>query len=497
MKIFLAEQIREWDQYTISHEPISSIDLMERASKKFTDELINEQLISKEKKVVVICGSGNNGGDGLVVARLLERNGYKIKVLRIASENYSSDNEHNFQKLLELGISVEELNKENILKVSEGAIIIDALLGSGVTKPLKGKYLEIVKTINKTKKEKVISVDLPSGLSCDGDFVVKDAIIADNTFTFQCPKLAFFFPESEKFIGVWKIVNIGLSQTYYEETQTPFFILNEFNVPSTKKRNLHAHKGTFGHANIIGGSYGKMGAVTLAAKAALRSGAGLVSATVPKCGVAILQTAIPEAMVRPTKGKKKSKRFDDIHDDEIDAIGIGPGLGTQKKTENAFNDFLLKKLTTPLVIDADALNLLAKQPYLLKKLPKNAILTPHPKEFERLFSVSVKNRFSQINKAIEQAKKLQVIIILKGAYTAICLPSGTVYFNTTGNSGMATGGMGDLLTGILTGFLAQKYSPGESALLGVYYHGYFGDKAYQKRKNALIPSDILDEMALG
>jgi len=486
LKILSTQQIRELDAYTIQHTPIASIDLMERACLPFVQWFV--QRFDASKKVGIICATGNNGGDGLGIARILNDWGYWVSVWIVRGPGKeSADFKINFDRLdkrikvsdFVFSASTEEFTGRDIL--------IDAVFGSGLTRPAEGIYAQAIQAINSSKVIRV-AVDIPSGLSTDGHST--GAIVnADFTVSFHLPKLAFLFPENHSHVGDWCLVDIGLLKSYIKEAKTSYFYLTRKGVKKIlKQRSTFAHKGDYGKALLIAGSYGKIGACVLAARASLRAGVGLLTVHVPKVGYTILQSTVPEAMVSVDVN---NEFFSDIPSlDSFDVIGIGPGLGLAKETIQGFKKIL--ESGKPLVIDADALNMLSSHRELLRTIPEGSILTPHPKEFERLVGMW-KDDFERLEKQIKLAKETKAVIILKGAHTSIATPKGEVYFNSTGNPGMATGGSGDVLTGILTGLLAQKYSAEKTAILGVYLHGLTGDLAVmEKGMNSLIASDLVD-----
>jgi len=489
MKIISPEQTRQLDQYTIQHEPIASIDLMERASRAFC-KWFAEVFTDKFRPVVIVCGPGNNGGDGLAIARLLQEQHYDTQVYLLHfTDQYSPDCQTNLERYHNMWPDqVVEITAKNpkLPPIPGNALLIDAIFGSGLNRPVEGPFAAILEQLNAVPATKV-SVDIPSGLFADQS---SNGVIfhADFTCTFQLPKLAFFFPENQDYVGEWTAVEIGLSKAFIAELETPFEVLQGRMLQGfLKKRSKFAHKGTFGHALLIGGCYGKVGAVLLASRAALRTGCGLVTMHVPQCAYEIAQISFPEAMVSIDPHKYCFTEVPDLT--TYQAVGIGPGLGTQSLTADAFEQFLQQQ--HPLVIDADGLNLLSQHPDWQTLIPRNSILTPHPKEFERLFG-KTENNFERNTLQRNQAQKLDVYLILKGAYTCIATPEGHCYFNLTGNPGMGTGGSGDVLTGILTSLIAQGYSPLEACLLGVYLHGLAGDLAAEDlEQEALLAGDLI------
>jgi len=491
MKILNAEQIRSLDAYTINNEPISSVDLMEKASKAFVSWFVN--CFDVSRSVLVFCGKGNNGGDGLAIARLLVDNGFQVQVFVIAyTETASADFTKNLERLKEYLNANTIVAAGDIPDLHSDQILIDGILGSGLSRPVTGLAGEVINRINAAGST-IVSVDIASGLYIDKANEKSDTIIKpDHTVTFQLPKLAFMMPQNAAFVGDWHIVDIGLDKTFIEKSDTTYYYTDQFTAESLiQKREKFSHKGTFGHALIFAGSYGKMGAAVLSSKACLHSGAGLLTVHIPECGYEILQISLPEAMLSVDRHQRNLTETPEL--DAYSAVGIGPGIGQEPLTVRMFDE-LLEQVKSPLIVDADALNILSKHPDLLEKLPAKTILSPHPKEFQRLAGES-ENEFDRLELAKNFAKKHQVIIILKGAYTAVVLTNGDVHFNSTGNPGMATGGSGDVLTGILTALLAQKYSPENAAVFGVYQHGLAGDRAAGKKTTtAMIASDIIENL---
>lgn len=489
MKIFTAEQIRSWDQFTISHEPISSIQLMERASMAVA-HWISEHC-KNHKKLAVFCGNGNNGGDGLAVARILYLKGFDVDVfVSDPKRKFSEDASVNLKRLRDMsGISVRKFDQIEQYNFDDKTIIIDALFGTGLSRPLEGEYKMLVEQLN-TKKNSKISIDVPSGLSADEIFDQNTVVLkTDYTLTFQCWKRTFLHPETGKYTGKVEVLDIDLSNVYTDTADTEYFVIDGDLIESIFiPRNEFSHKGTFGKAVIIGGSYGKIGAAVLATKSALKTGAGLTFTLAPECGYEILQTSCPEAMF--IKGGEELITNFEIDNDLT--CGIGPGLGTHPETEKSLLDFL-KNYTKPLILDADALNIISKDPKNLKLIPKESIITPHPKEFERLFR-STENSFNRLELARKKAKELDIYMVLKDHHTQVITPQGKVFYNITGNAGLAKGGSGDILTGILTSLLAQGYSQEQTCILGVWLHGRAADFTSEKHsKESMLPTDVIDE----
>lgn len=500
MKIYSAAQTRAWDDYTIEHQGITSLDLMNRAVQTFVDWYALH--FKPSKPVLVICGTGNNGGDGIAIARQLSWLDFEAKVVVCDfAEKRSADFEAQYAHLSELkSIShglvrtfqeFEKLLHEWLLCPSgvEAPVLIDALFGSGLNRPLEGDWAQVVEYLNQLPHE-ILAIDIPSGLFADvhtpGDAVIK----ARWTFSFERPKRAFYFPENAERVGEWAFKSIGLLPDFEFVTKTSYYHLSPEDAQNLyRPRSKFAHKGSFGHALIIAGSFGKMGAAVLASRACLRSGVGLLSVHAPRSGNIVLQTAVPEAMVSADHRAKFWSEAPDLQ--AYSSIGVGPGIGKAMETARALEQ-LLKACNQPLVLDADALNLLSEHPAWWEFLPKNSILTPHPKEFERLFGKTTHD-FQRNDLQREKALEHGVFIVLKGAHTAIACPDGECWFNATGNPGMATGGTGDVLTGMLTGLLAQGYPPKSAALLGVYLHGLAGDfAALEKSQEALVAGDLVE-----
>lgn len=494
MKILTVDQIRKADQYTIDNEPIASIDLMERAALALFHRIFPKLL--PNQRLLIFAGSGNNGGDGLVLARLFHQQGYKVMVLltRFSSPG-SEDFELNLLRLHSLpDIQIIELaNLEQLPEFLTDDIIIDALFGSGLNKPLKGFTADLVDFINQCN-QLVISIDMPSGLPADEPAPKGASIVqADYTYTFESAKLAFLFSENEYFVGNWEIVPIGLHAEFMQQVSTANYLLDNHSIrPLLKSRPKFSHKGSFGHALLLAGSQGKTGAAVLAATACLRSGAGLLHVHAPGCVIPALQGNLPEAMT------STDPNFDFISTipglEPYTAIAVGPGLGRDSQTASALK-LLIQNTTKPLLLDADALNILADNPTWLAFLPSGSILTPHPGEFRRLAG-DWTNSFEKIQLQRQLSQRFKLYIILKGAHSSISTPDGICYFNTTGNPGMATAGSGDVLTGIVLGLLSAGYSPHHAALLGVYLHGLSGDIAAKALGyESLIASDILQQLS--
>ena len=494
MKIFTTRQIKELDDYTILNEPVASADLMERAA----DQLLRWYVrnFDRSRRVIIFAGPGNNGGDGLALARLLSVNRFNAEVFFVnVSGNTSDDWKHNFQRLENetkvLFNTIERI--EHFPLISSDDVVVDAIFGSGLSRPAEGLAGQVINKLNHAESV-IISIDIPSGLFGEDNSSNKpDNIIqADFTLSFEFPKLAFMFAENSKYTGEWHILPIGLSPNAIRNTMTPYsFLENEYIFSLLKKRGKFDHKGKFGHGLLIAGSYGKMGASVLGARAALKTGIGLVSCHIPRSGYQIIQTAVPEAMAQVDDNETHTSDIETV--DPFDAIGIGPGIGTDPDTQKAFHD-LMADSSKPMVIDADGINILGLNKQWLDELPHETILTPHIREFERIAG-KTEESFARMQKQVEFAVKYDCIVILKGAHTSIATPEGKVFFNSTGNPGMATAGSGDVLTGMILSLLAQGYSPDNAAVIGVYLHGLAGDIAAAKScYESIIATDIIDNI---
>lgn len=490
MFILSAADIRRWDEYTMENEPISSIDLMERAATSCTEWLMQNGY--ERRSFSILCGKGNNGGDGLAIARILSLAGNEVVVYILEFGHLgTADFQLNLERAHATNLELKFIPAESLLPtIPQHDVIIDAVLGTGLNRPAEGLTAALIGHINKSGNE-IISIDIPSGLSADQSSRGNTAITATHTLSFQCFKKAFLVAENQEHIGQLHILDIGLHAGFEKQMRDPILAVDLAVAQKIyRPRKPFSHKGTFGHSLLIGGSYSKFGAIVLAAKACLRAGTGLLTVHAPAKAYTILQTAVPEAMTRiDVQDHHISKMLEDI--DNYDAVGIGPGIGQDANTARALDNFL-SDYRHPAVYDADALNILANNKDWLNRLQQHSILTPHPKEFERLFG-ETENDFRKIELAAEQASTLRVIIVLKGRYTCIALPSGKTYFNFSGNPGLATGGTGDVLTGIITALLAQKYSPEDAALLGVFLHGLSADMAAQElSEESLTASDVCE-----
>jgi ADP-dependent NAD(P)H-hydrate dehydratase / NAD(P)H-hydrate epimerase len=494
MKIFTAAQVADLDNYTVLNEPITPIDLMERAATGLVN-WIDSQFDNKHR-IAVFAGPGNNGGDALALARLLSQRSFQISVFIPDQGIHRSEC---FLKNLErlpnhVSVITLKWSDETIFPNLAGFdLLIDGLFGSGLNRPLSGFSALLVRHLNNSSIP-IIAIDIPSGLMGEEnrDIDPEQIIKATYTLTFEFPKLSFFFKENRIFTGSWVVLPIGIHTDGIAQIETSFYFSDSQSMaPLLKPREWFSHKGTYGHALLVAGSYGKMGAAVLAAKGCLRSGVGLLTVNIPAIGIQIMQTAVPEAIVSTDEPEKIATQiqFPSLYK----AVGIGPGIGKAPQTVEAFRSLLLN-CHVPLVIDADGLNILSENPEMLELLPSGTILTPHPTEFKRLAG-DTGSDFDRLALARKFAHQHQVILILKGAYTAILFPDSTCRFNSTGNPGMATAGSGDVLTGILLGLLAQGYAAHDAACLGVYLHGLSGDLIIEgSSEEALLAGELADHL---
>jgi len=495
MKIFTINQIVEADKYTIANEPISSLNLMKRASETFFDKLLDN--IMYDSKIHVFCGSGNNGGDGLKVANILSVYNYKVTAWYIKSENKpSKDNEIQFNKLIKNNKNIlKTIENENEIDIidDEKNVIIDAIFGSGLNRKIDGEIATIINKLNNVYGLK-ISIDIPSGLFADKYSDKQNTIFkAHYTYTFQFPKLSFFFKENEQFCGHWEVLPIGIHEDYISKAETQNYFTTIYEIKNLyKQRKIFSHKGTYGHGLLIAGKYGMAGASLLAAKSCIKTGIGLLTTHIPKCNYQIIQNYVPEVILSIDNSENHFSNIDWKELQKFNAVAIGPGIGNNAETANSLK-LLIQNCSSPLIIDADGLNILSENKTWLSFLPANTILTPHPKEFERLFGKTT-NGFEQIELLKEVCIKYNIIVVLKGAFTAVCNSKGEVFFNSTGNSGLATAGTGDVLTGIILSLLAQGYNTQNASILGVFVHGLAADIAIDEDENETVETLTATDM---
>ena len=496
MKIFNVKQLAEADKVTIEKQNISSLELMERAASLVFED-IHSKLQGAQIAIKIFCGIGNNGGDGLVVGRMLMEHGYKVTMFVVNySHNRSENFLDNYDKIKDITNDWPTLLKseEDFPELSKDDFVIDAIFGIGLNRPLEDWVGKLIEHIN-TSGAFVLSIDMPSGLFSDKIPGKKDKVINANvTISFQSPKFVFYLPQTSDYVGDLQVIDIGLDREYLMKTPTNIQLINKEEAKAMYlPRKNNTHKGNYGHSLIIGGSYGKIGSIVLASTSALRSGAGLVSVYIPKCGYQILQTAVPEAMVVTDENELELTNIE--YDLEPDVICFGMGAGTSNETIKTFGD-LLKSVKKPIVIDADGLNILSKNPDFLSLLPENSVLTPHPKELERLLG-KWKDDFDKLKKAKQFTEEHKVILVIKGAHT-MTISGDNIYVNNTGNPGMATAGSGDVLSGVITGLISQNYDPLTAAVFGVYLHGRTGDILSEKKSyQGMISGDIASNLGEG
>lgn len=493
MQIFSAKQLYEADRVTTEKLGISSLDLMDRAAGQIFNWL-HTRMQGAQVPIHIFCGIGNNGGDGLVLGRLLIENGYNVTIyVANFTDKRSKCFLINYDRVKKITKKWPVLmtSEEDFPAIHPDDIIVDGIFGIGLNRAPEGWVKKLIQYLNAQKAFK-LAIDIPSGLSANEPILDPEAIVlANHTLTFQTPKLSFFLPESGKYVPFFEALDIGLDPEYLMTTKPQArLILRQQAQGFYKQRQKYTNKAHYGHAMLIGGSFGKMGAITLATTAALRAGCGLATAFVPRIGYSILQTAIPEAMVLCDADESQLSNISEVIKEAT--IGIGPGMGTETKTIEAFQK-LLEQTDAPMVIDADAINGLALQPKLNEQIPKHSILTPHPGELKRLVG-SWENDFEKLEKAQQFSKAHEVILVIKGANT-ITVFGDDLYINSTGNPGMATAGSGDVLTGAIVGLLSQGYDPLVAAIFGVYLHGSSGNiTAQQYGFESVIASDIIQNL---
>ena len=492
-KIFKTSDLRKLDEYTIENEPVTSLNLMERAAGLFTQKLLI--FFSHSYIFNILTGAGNNAGDGYVVARLLYDNGLKVRVFDLCpGKELSPDCAVNRERFIRLGGCCMEVQDVEDFVPDENCVIVDAIFGAGLNRPVHGFLADIIRKVNELSRT-VVAVDIPSGLLGEDNRENDGAIVeADYTFTFQFPKLAFMFPENGRYVGRVEVLDIHLHPDILRQQDSSYYFLTKEAVASRLLMpEKFSHKGTLGNTLLIAGSYSMMGAAVLAARGAIRSGTGLLTMHVPKTLKEMMHLAVPEALVELDVN---DNCFSEVYDfSRIQAVGVGPGLGTSYLTKEGLYQ-LLTGWKGKMVLDADALNLLASDTDLLNLVPPGAILTPHPKEFERLAGKS-ENDFDRLNKLSTFAGLHQLYVVLKGAHTVIASPRGNCYFNMTGNPGMAKGGAGDVLTGMIAALLASGHEPLDAAIIGVYAHGMAGDLAAAEQGTRGVRSgDIADKLGM-
>lgn len=490
MHLLTAAQTKDWDAATLRQQGISAQQLMERAARACTGWLLKKY--TTQTPFIVLCGCGNNGGDGMAIIRFLLQAGFAVKGFLLKHQDRLSADAAAQELLLPNG-ALQVLTPGSLLEdLPPHIVLVDALLGAGTARPLSGWLNEFVTHINQLDNEK-ISIDMPSGLQADQLPLPEDVVLkATHTLALQQFKRSLLHPEGGRYGGQLHRIDIGLDGDFLSRTESPFQTIEAHTVNSLfRQRDVFSHKGTLGTALIIAGSYGMMGAAALAANAAGRAGAGKVKALVPACGYGILQTLAPEALclVSGTEQLTEMAAFTD----GVSGLAAGPGIGDSAATKDALRA-LLTQQTKPMVLDADALNIISGEKEMLLQLPPRSILTPHPKEFERLFGAT-ENSMARLELAREKAIAHQVLIVMKDRFTVIVTPSGDCWYNLRGAAAMATAGSGDVLTGVLAGILAQGYSPFAAAVLGVHVHALAGEYATKAMGiHATLAGDLVQQL---
>lgn len=483
MKIATREQVRKIDRSTIEDYKIPGLVLMENAGRSVT-ELITKNYPNVHN-IAIFCGTGNNGGDGFVIARHLISKGFNTTTFICGDEQkYRGDALLNYKSLKNIGTKILIL-KEKPPHNLECDLIVDSIFGTGLDREVEGFYKHIIEFLNSCSAP-ILSVDIPSGLDANSGRLLGCCIKANTTVTFALPKIGTVIYPGVEYCGDLYVSNITTPGNL--EDSINLELITAYDIrPLIHTRNKDTHKGTYGHLFILSGSPGKSGAATLSAIGAQRIGTGLVTVGVPESLNPVIEEKLTEAMTEPlpeTKngllGLSSLKKALAVLSDKKTALAIGPGISTSKQTES-FLLKLLSKCNMPVVIDADAITLISKNLNLLKNLKIPVILTPHPGEMARLIGKTNKEvQEERINISRDFSKKFGVYLVLKGARTIISTPSGKIFINPTGNPGMASGGMGDVLTGIIGGLLSQGYNAENSCKIGVFVHGLAGDIAFEE-----------------
>lgn len=496
MKLFTNEQIRTIERSTIETEGVLPAEIIERVAEGVADEIASRWRPSKP--TIVFAGPGNNGADALASARLLYERGFRpsVYLFNIGGDKLSVECIAARDRLLQSTPDIDFIEVTSRFtppEISQSHLVVDGLFGAGLREELRGGFMSLVQYINE-EHPTVVSIDLPSGMFGDWNprIVNRNTIHATLTLAIQFPRLCFFMEDNAELVGEWKTIDVGLSQQAISSLPAEFCLVEKRDIHRRlRRRKEFCSKADFGSAILYAGSYGMMGAAQLAARGALRGGVGKLTVCAPKCGYQILQTTVPEALYRNNRG---DMILTEIHPErDFSAIAIGPGIGTNEITVKALEDFL-SAIDKPVVLDADALNCIALRPAMLNTIPILSVLTPHAGEFDRMFGPQPSSE-ARLRKAIEMAKFYNIIIILKGRYTAIVRPDGKIYFNSSGCPGMATAGSGDVLTGLLTAMMAQGYPAEIASIIAVYIHGVAGEMAQAKQgEYGVTAGDIADNI---
>ncbi|GAB4381053.1 MAG: bifunctional ADP-dependent NAD(P)H-hydrate dehydratase/NAD(P)H-hydrate epimerase [Salibacteraceae bacterium] len=488
LPVLNSEQARTLDEFTISNEPIASIDLMERAALACTNWIAER--FDANTTFTALAGPGNNGGDALAISRLLIKRGFQVNVFSAASiDRLSDDARTNHERLKGIGVETKVITTVSDVDFGDDTVVIDGLFGSGLNRAIGGLPAAVIDKLNNSAS-RVVSIDVPSGLPADREPYSGCVVQADYTLKLGLPCMSLFDPDAEKFVGHWQLLDIGLLYHLWEGAEVDFQYLDSIATYSGFfGRSKHAYKNQMGRVLLIGGSHQMPGAIQMALRGALKAGAGLVHAHVPSRVALPVQVNFPEVICTVDKCADYITSVPDV--DKYDVVAFGPGAGLHPDTVGALGD-LIHQQPKHLILDADGLNILSSHPHLMDKLPKQTILTPHIGEFRRLTNVSHKNFYERIEALKFFTENHNCIVVLKGAYTAMACAGKPIVFNSTGNPGMATGGMGDALTGIITGLLGQCKDPIVATLCGVFIHGLAGDMAADEiGPIGLLPTDLL------
>jgi hydroxyethylthiazole kinase-like uncharacterized protein yjeF len=506
MELVTAAEMRALDRAAIEERKIPSLRLMENAGKAVVQEMERQFGRLRGKTVTVVSGKGQNGGDGFVVARLLRRRGCHTRVVLLAAATLlTGDSATTFRKYKQAGGQTRQVADEASIGgvqplICESEILVDAIFGTGLNAPVQGPAAVVINCMNASGR-RIVAIDLPSGLHGDSGEILGTAVQASLTVTLARPKRGLYLGDGPNIAGIIRVADIGIPPEVIAHAKISLQLLDAVSVRAMlPPRKRAAHKGSFGHAGIIAGSSGKTGAAALAALGALRAGAGLVTVSVPEGLYGVLDAKLLEAMTFPVAETASHSLAKAAKASLLGfaaaktAVAMGPGIGCEAETVGLVQE-LITEIKQPLVLDADGINALAGHAHILRRAQSPAvILTPHPGEMARLLGTSVGDvQKDRLGVAGGFAREFNVHVVLKGAGTVIAGPDGALAVNPTGNPGMATGGTGDVLTGMIAGFLAQRLSPWDAASAGTYLHGLAGDLAAARRGEiGMIARDLID-----
>ncbi len=507
MKIVSAQQMQELDRRAIACG-IPGIELMENAGRGTFEKIRQYFPGALTQGTVVLCGRGNNGGDGFVIARHLHAAGARVKAFLLApADRVSGDARTNLEAYRRIGGALQEIIdaaqwRSAAPEMRGSGLIVDALLGTGLSAEVTGLYRTVIEEINAAASARIVSVDIPSGIDATTGAVLGAAVRAHLTCTFALPKRGLLVAPGASHTGMREVIDIGIPPELVRDVAAQEFLLDEQSLRGAlPSRPYDAHKGSFGHVLIVAGSTGKTGAAALAGRAAMRAGAGLVTVAAPAALNHILEAKLTEVMTEPLPdsgagvlGMAALPRLQEIVQGKS-LVAIGPGLGAGDETAAVVHRFL-EQLAVPALIDADGLNALARNTDVLKRLRAPVVLTPHPGEMARLAGISTQEvQQDRIGSAGAFARRHGVLVVLKGALSIIAEPEGRVFISTAGNPGMASGGMGDALTGLIAGLAAQGLPLSAAARLGVFAHGRIGDRiAREKAPIGILATDIIERI---